>query len=333
MKDRSSLFYKIDPKDINSPPSLHIRNVILVCFGIVILSVLSYALILIVKTWPIDEYSISKAGTFGDSFGVLNSLFTGLGFAGLLVTIFLQREDIKLTRMELSETRAEIKLQSRTFQQQQFEESFYRLVTLYKENLNHLSIKSEVGSGARIYGIDALSALQQKFDEACGIQGPMVFPLNASNNDQDDYTYWLYKISSAIFFRQTRYTETLNTILSLILNECFLPEKREHYLRILSSQFTIYEIKYLFYQAFLNPNYQDLRSVISTSPSFQERFSSSSIPPGHCKSFEYLWRIHLTQKDFNSDRLFSTEPFRAARKRKAERRKKSRFEFIVPTKN
>lgn len=322
MKNQSGFFYKADPNDFNSPPSLHVRNVILVCFGVIILSVLSYASILIIQTWPVDEYSISKAGTFGDSFGVLNSLFTGLGFAGLLVTIFLQREDIKLTRMELSETRAEIKLQSRTFQQQQFEESFYRLVTLYKENLSQLSIKSETNSSTRIYGIDALSVLQQKFDEACSVQRIMMFPSNASSNDQDDYTYWLYKTSSMIFFRQTRYTETLNSILSLILNECFLPEKREHYLKILSSQFTIYEIKYLFYQAFLNPNYQELRAVISTSPSFQERFSSSSIPLGHCRSFEFLWKINLTQKEFNSDRLFSTERFKSARKRTAQSRKR-----------
>lgn len=99
-----------------------------------------------------------------------------------------------------------------------------------------------------------------------------------------------------------------------------MPEKREHYLRILSSQFTIYEVRFLFYQSFLNPGYEELRSIVSTSPSFQERFSSSSIPVGHCKSYEYLWGVKLVQKKFNSDRLFSTERFRAARKRTAVRR-------------
>lgn len=326
MKINVDFFYKSDSIDSNSPPSLHIRNVILVCFGAIVTLVVSYALIIIIKTWPVDEYSIAKAGTFGDSFGALNSLFTGLGFAGLLITIFLQREDIKLTRMELSETRAEIKLQSRTFQQQQFEESFYRLLSLYRDNLTQLSIKSEGSSNARIYGIDALSFLQQKFDDACGTKPIMMFPSNANDNDKDDYTYWLYKTCSMIFFRQTRYTETLNAILSLIESECFMLEKQEHYLKILSSQFTIYEIKFLFYQAFINPNYQALRSIISTSPSFQERFSSSSIPSGHSKSFEHLWQIHLPQKEFNADRLFSTDRFRAARKRTAQRSQEKPFQ-------
>lgn len=324
MKRMRNLFLKSDPAEPDSPASLNVRNVICVCFGVVVFIVALYALILVVRTWPIEEYSIAKAGTFGDSFGALNSLFTGLGFAGLLVTIFLQREDIKLTRVELSETRSEIRLQSRTFQQQQFEESFYRLIGLYRENLSQLSIKSDVNLRVRIKGIDALSHLQQKFDEACSAKRLMPFPTSADANGKDDYVYWLYKTSNAIFFRQTRYTETLNAILSLIDNECFLPERRENYFQILSSQFTVYEVKFLFYQMFLNPDYQRLRDVIATSPSFQDRFISSSIPVAHCKSFEYLWGINLPQKQFNSDRLFATDRFKEARKRAAQIRKNLR---------
>ena len=322
MKENNSLFYKIDPSEPSSPPSLHIRNVLIACFSTIILSVLIYGSFLIIKIWPIDEYSISKAGTFGDSFGALNSLFTGLGFAGLLITIFLQREDLKLTRLELSDTRAEIRLQSQTFRQQQFEESFYRLLSLYRENLAQLSIKSASNSSARTYGIDALSLRQQIFDEICASQRKVTFPSAGSSNEKDEYTYDLYKLCNIHFSRQARYIETLNAILLLIEKDCFTPEKREHYLNILSSQFTTYEIKYLFYQAFLNPKYVVLRSALSTSPSFQDRFSVDSIPLGHYKSFEYLWQITFTQQGTNSDRLLSREQFTAARSRIAQRRQK-----------
>jgi hypothetical protein len=322
MKKNNSLFYKIDPSEPSSPPSLHIRNVLIVCFTTIILTVLSYGLFLIMKTWPIDEYSIAKAGTFGDSFGALNSLFTGLGFAGLLITIFLQREDLKLTRLELSDTRAEIRLQSQTFRQQQFEESFYRLLSLYRENLAQLSIKSASSSSARIHGIDALSFRQQEFDEVCTSQRKVPFPSGGSSNDKDEYTYDLYKKCNTHFSRQARYIETLNAILLLIEKDCFTPEKQEHYLNILSSQFTTYEIKYLFYQAFLNPKYEILRSTLSTSASFQDRFSVDSIPSGHYKSFEHLWQITLTQEGKNGERLFSHERFKTARSRIAQRRQK-----------
>ena len=126
----------------------------------------AYAIALLWLTWPVSELSIAKSGTFGDSFGALNALFTGFGFMGLLITIFLQREDLKLTREELSETRQEIKIQSKTFQQQQFEESFYRLLTLYKENLSTLSVANPVSAHEKSYGIEALSVFLAKFDSA-----------------------------------------------------------------------------------------------------------------------------------------------------------------------
>ena len=320
--NKNSLFYKADPLEPNAPPILHIRNVLIACFSIIILTVFLYGLFLIIKIWPIDEYSISTAGTFGDSFGALNSLFTGLGFAGLLITIFLQREDLKLTRLELSDTRAEIKLQSQTFRQQQFEESFYRLLSLYRENLAHLSIKAGQGSTLRIQGIEALSHKQQQFDEACELQRKIPFPASGSTSAKDDYTYELYKTCNIHFSRQARYIETLNAILLLIDKDCFISEKKEHYLNILSSQFTTYEIKYLFYQAFLNPKYVILRSILSTSPSFQDRFIVDSIPPGHYDSFEYLWNITFTPERTDGDRLFSSKRFQTARTRIAQSRQK-----------
>jgi hypothetical protein len=35
-------------------------------------------------------------GQFGDMFGVVNTLFTGLAFAGLIYTILLQRKDFEM---------------------------------------------------------------------------------------------------------------------------------------------------------------------------------------------------------------------------------------------
>lgn len=40
-------------------------------------------------------------GTYGDMFGAVNSLFSGLAFAGIIYTILLQREELRLQREEL----------------------------------------------------------------------------------------------------------------------------------------------------------------------------------------------------------------------------------------
>ncbi|WP_146180620.1 hypothetical protein [Limnohabitans curvus] len=47
-------------------------------------------------------------GQFGDVFGVVNALFSGLAFAGLIYTVFLQREELSLQRKELELTRLEL---------------------------------------------------------------------------------------------------------------------------------------------------------------------------------------------------------------------------------
>lgn len=52
--------------------------------------------------------TMSDRGTFGDMFGAVNSLFSGLAFAGVIYAILLQREELKLQRKELELTREEL---------------------------------------------------------------------------------------------------------------------------------------------------------------------------------------------------------------------------------
>ena len=48
-------------------------------------------------------------GTFGDMFGSINALFSGLALAGIILTILLQRKELSLQREELKYTREELK--------------------------------------------------------------------------------------------------------------------------------------------------------------------------------------------------------------------------------
>jgi len=50
----------------------------------------------------------TSRGQFGDVFGAVNALFSGLAFAGLIYAILLQREDLALQRKELELTRIEL---------------------------------------------------------------------------------------------------------------------------------------------------------------------------------------------------------------------------------
>ena len=48
-----------------------------------------------------DLNSLSERGQFGDSYGAVNALFTGLAFAGLLFTILLQQHQLRLQRIDV----------------------------------------------------------------------------------------------------------------------------------------------------------------------------------------------------------------------------------------
>ncbi len=79
----------------------------------------------IILFWVLNLYFMpylfgepQDAGGFGDMFGAVNALFSGLAFWGVIYAILLQREELKLQREELSMTRKEIAKQSEALEGQ-----------------------------------------------------------------------------------------------------------------------------------------------------------------------------------------------------------------------
>ncbi len=80
-----------------------VRVIFIAAIAIVMLQVgIGGAIYLLPPDWP-------TRGQFGDLFGAVNALFSGLAFAGLIYAILLQREDLALQRTELELTREELK--------------------------------------------------------------------------------------------------------------------------------------------------------------------------------------------------------------------------------
>ena len=52
------------------------------------------------------ELKNGDAGTFGDQFGAINALFTGLSFAGIIITLRQQQEELNAQRREFMTSRA-----------------------------------------------------------------------------------------------------------------------------------------------------------------------------------------------------------------------------------
>jgi hypothetical protein len=72
---------------------------------IIIFLSLCFSLLVIIQAYYlyiVDNFQITnKASDYGDSFGALNSVFSGLAFAGVIVTVLIQMEELRASREEL----------------------------------------------------------------------------------------------------------------------------------------------------------------------------------------------------------------------------------------
>lgn len=81
----------------------------MICLVVIIWIISTILIIFGLDNW-------SDRGTFGDLFGAINALFSGLAFAGLIYTIVLQKQDLELQRNEISLNREELKKTSKAQQ-------------------------------------------------------------------------------------------------------------------------------------------------------------------------------------------------------------------------
>lgn len=102
--------------------------------------------VVIIGLWTITYFSLkdlepNDRGTIGDMFGSINSLFSGLALAGIILTILLQRKELKLQRKELADTRVEFKIQNETLKLQRFESTFFNLLNLHHSIVNAIDYR------------------------------------------------------------------------------------------------------------------------------------------------------------------------------------------------
>lgn len=129
-----------------------------------------------------------KYGTYGDTYGSLNTLFTGLAFAGLIISIFIQLLELRQTRKELanqskalSEQKSEFSAQTKILEKQtvintnqqkiindQFKETrranflnhFLKLIDQKNIQLENLTFPKD---GGQIQGISVLIEYANEF--------------------------------------------------------------------------------------------------------------------------------------------------------------------------
>jgi len=202
----------------------------------------------IVIAWGATWYFLQgdeNRGTFGDMFGAVNALFSGLAFGGVIYAILLQRKELKLQRKELELTRGELKGQKEqmqdqnvTLKKQNFESTFFQLLRLHNDITNDIDL---VGEGNKITkGRDCFRVFYERFKKTWGKSRAEHQGDTEKERINNTYLafYERYQSKFGHYFR------SLYNIIKLIDNS-ELPDKRL-YTNLVRAQLSSFELALLF---------------------------------------------------------------------------------------
>lgn len=127
------------------------------------MKVLVWLMLTVVAVWTASGVLVhlyaKNAGEFGDMFGAVNSLFSGLAFAGIIYTIFLQRHELKLQREELTDTRKVLEGQKEQLERQAFENTFFHMLTLHNQIVASFTYRP-IDAGKDIHGKQCFQSMK-----------------------------------------------------------------------------------------------------------------------------------------------------------------------------
>jgi len=247
--------------------------------------------VLIIGLWCLTYYllkdDIDNRGTFGDMFGSINALFSGLALAGIIFTILLQRIELGYQRNELRETRKEFIIQNKTLKTQRFENTFFNLLGLHHQIIEGIDYETQI---AKQDGRSAFSP-NREF-EIVTVKGRDVFKdkfdlliRNVSNTNktlnedylefyttvQSDFGHYfrnLYRIVK--FVDQTEFyakeelgvPNNAEKYKDLVKHEIYNFPERYKYTSMIRAQLSDYELLWLFYNCLSDYGIEKFKPLI-----------------------------------------------------------------------
>ena len=177
-------------------------------------------------------------------FGVINALFSGLGLAGLIYTLLLQRESLNTQQIELEKQEQELANQNREVKRQRFESSFIQLLQVHN-NLARDLIIHDKENDRFIRGVDCFTHLLNQlyminpevFDSTSGIYPKDQSAFNKGYEQllkrfDNDFSHYLRSIYHLIKFPQQ---ESINE------------DDKKTYCKMVRARLTSDELRIIFY--------------------------------------------------------------------------------------
>ncbi|MCS6974432.1 MAG: putative phage abortive infection protein [Cyclobacteriaceae bacterium] len=181
---------------------------------------------------------------------IVNSFFSAMAFAVLILTVILQKEELRLQREELSSLRKEFESQNRVQRRQLFESTFFNLIRVHHfimESMNIGNITDTKGRYAIKYIYDEF---KKKFNEH-NYGNTLIMPINTWE-DIKEHRRVLHKIFGDIYLSYleyiSHYLKNLVAMISFVEASDLIEEKdRILYYEILRAQLSPNEVIFLFY--------------------------------------------------------------------------------------
>lgn len=198
---------------------------------------------------------LSDLGTFGDSFNVLTSLFTGLAFAGVIISIILQTQELKATRKEFLGQKEALQEQQKEMARQSFDNKFFQMLNLFNTLIDNLELKTEVSITE-----EAISKIKHKREVFSYLKDNLKkrFSENREGRKKKKESLESKKIFEEVFEAfNTKHSSTfkyyfinLYQILKYIdTNDNLEAKKKKEYMSIIRAQLSTDELILLFYNA------------------------------------------------------------------------------------
>ncbi len=281
---------------------MNVKQVSLLLVGGVLLAVLVYGGGLLYLLWPINTITIDQSGVFGDSFGFLTSLFSGLAFAGLIITILmqkdalaLQRDELLLTRQEMAGQKEELRVQNETMRTQRFENTFFKMLDFLsacRNDVFYLRYDNQIIKGRDsikgIYNIFVDNYLHDYARELAEQKIMFKEECKTLPGIKKAYNYFYARESGE---ELGQYYRTLYNILKLVDRNDFIPDKKI-YTNLLRAQLSRYELSLLFYNCLSDFGSEKMAPLIKRY-AILKHLEDSSLPHEHLA----IWQLFYSESD------------------------------------
>lgn len=220
----------------------------------------------IISAWVL--YDDPNRGTFGDMFGAINSLFSGLALTALVFAgiqqrkeIELQRYEIGFTRNEMTEQRLELKKQTATAEEQlsiarrqASEATFFQILNLLDRNVDSLTFRTD--QNQIVVGRKVFPLIYDQFVREHRI--------NQHHHDSKSQRTGVGAAFNLVWNQNELYlSKYVDTLLRLIeFVDTNFSEDKELYISLISAQWSQEEGAFLFYYCFSGKGRGQMRYLL-----------------------------------------------------------------------